>query len=261
MPPILIGMVWYCYVLILCIMGGALASSRRPRCGGQQGRTVAAGRLQQPPRVFIRPVWRQLLVLLGLGACGVAPAELGMHQPAVSAGQGPRERSRVVDSGLSSRNSTLALGGRRRLSTDVSSFSALSNAIASNAEINVVSSITMTATITISSITNLKISSESGAVLTSSFTASSGGFFYIQSSSDVTFTGLGFVSGSATDRGGCLYVSSSTVEVEDSDLTACSTVSDSIPPSTIFSPRRTFQTEGLKMNGILIDVETPMANS
>ena len=223
MPPILIGMVWYCYVLILCIMGGALASSRRPRCGGQQGRTVAAGRLQQPPRVFIRPVWRQLLVLLGLGACGVAPAELGMHQPAVSAGQGPRERSRTVDSGLSSRNSTLALGGRRRLSTDVSSFSALSNAIASNAEINVVSSITMTATITISSITNLKISSESGAVLNRN---KDGQHFYIGSNSDVTFTGLGFVSGSVNGYGGCLYVTSSTVEVEDSDLTACMAVSD-----------------------------------
>ena len=129
-----------------------------------------------------------------------------------------------MDSGLSSRNSTLALGGRRRLSTDVSSFSALSNAIASNAEINVVSSITMTATITISSITNLKISSESGAVLNRN---KDGRHFYISSNSDVTFTGLGFVSGSVNgDHGGCLYVTSSTVEVKDSDLTACTAVSD-----------------------------------
>ena len=222
MPPILFGMVWCCYMLILCIMGGALASSRRPRCGGQQGRTVAAGRLQQPPRVFIRPVWRQLLVLLGLGACGVAPAELGMHQPAVSAGQ-------VHNLGLLSRNSTLAVGGieaqvgRRRLSTDVSTFSALSNAIANDAEINVVGNIAFSETLTISSITNLKISSESGAVLNRN---KGGRHFYISSNSDVTFTGLGFVSGSVDSDGGCLYVTSSTVEVEDSDLTACSAVSD-----------------------------------
>ena len=114
--------------------------------------------------------------------------------------------------------------GHRRLSTDVSTFSALSSAIASDADINVVSDITFTAVITISGMTGLAISSSNGAVMTSdrSFSNSYGGMFYIASGSDVTFTGLGFASGSASDRGGCFYVTgSSTVEMEDVEVTNC----------------------------------------
>ena len=115
--------------------------------------------------------------------------------------------------------------GRRRLSTDVSSFSALSSAITSDADVNVVSDITFTGVITISGKTNVKISSSTGAVLSSArtFSNSYGGMFNILSLSDVTFTGLGFASGSASYRGGCFYVDgSSTVEVEDVDFTSCS---------------------------------------
>ena len=113
--------------------------------------------------------------------------------------------------------------GHRRLSTDVSTFSALSSAIASDADINVVSDITFTAVITISGMTGVAISSSNGAVMTSdrSFSNSYGGMFYIASGSDVTFTGLGFASGSATTQGGCFYVDSSTVEMEDVEVSKC----------------------------------------
>ena len=117
-----------------------------------------------------------------------------------------------------------ALERRRRLSTEVSSFSALSSAIASDADINVVGDITFTGVITISGKTNVKISSSTGRVLTSdrSFSASSGGMFYVASGSDVTFTGLGFASGSATYWGGCLYATGgSTIEMDDVDFTSC----------------------------------------
>ena len=111
---------------------------------------------------------------------------------------------------------------------EVSAFSALSNAINTNSQIDVVSDITFTAAITISGKTNVKISSSTGAVLTSdrSFSASSGGMFYVASGSDVTFTGLGFASGSASSRGGCIYATVSNVELEDGSFTSCYAVSD-----------------------------------
>ena len=73
----------------------------------------------------------------------------------------------------------------------------------------------------------MKISSSTGAVLSSdrSFSVDDGGMFYIESGSDVTFTGLGFASGSAADDGGCLYATgNSTVEVEDVEFICCSVV-------------------------------------
>ena len=107
---------------------------------------------------------------------------------------------------------------------EVNSFSALSSAINTNAQINVVTSITFTAAITISGKTNVKISSSTGAVLRSdrSFTVEDGGMFYIGSGSDVTFTGLGFASGSAGTYGGCLCAKEfSMVEVEGVEFTNC----------------------------------------
>ena len=85
------------------------------------------------------------------------------------------------------------------------------------------SDITFTAVVTISGVTGLTISSSNSAVMTSdrSFSNTYGGMFYIASGSDVTFTGLGFASGSASYRGGCMYVTASTVEVEDSEFTRC----------------------------------------
>ena len=114
-------------------------------------------------------------------------------------------------------------GHRRRLTTDVSTFSALSSAITSGAQVNVLSDITFTSVITISAVTDATVSSSTGAVLTSNrgFSVSYGGMFFVQSGSKVTFTGLGFASGSATYRGGCFYVTGSTVEVEDVDFTKC----------------------------------------
>ena len=114
-------------------------------------------------------------------------------------------------------------GHHRRLTTDVSTFSGLSSAITSGAQVNVVSDITFTSVITISGVTDATVSSSTGAVLTSNrgFSASHGGMFYIESGSDVTFTGLGFASGSASIRGGCFYVTGSTVEMEDVDFTKC----------------------------------------
>ena len=115
---------------------------------------------------------------------------------------------------------------RRRLSTDVavvSTFDALSSAITSDADINVVGDITFTGAITISGKTNVAISSSTGAVLISDrkFSVSSGGLFYV-SWSDMTFTGLGFESGSASHYGGCLHASESTVEFTDIGFTSCS---------------------------------------
>ena len=108
---------------------------------------------------------------------------------------------------------------------EVSTFLALSDAICTNAQINVVSDITFMAAITISGNANLKISSSTGAVLSSDrgFSVDYGGMFYIDGGSDVTFTGLGFTSGSAANNGGCLYATgSSAVEVEDVEFTSCS---------------------------------------
>ena len=141
----------------------------------------------------------------------------GERAKAVSSPPTPRHLFRIADTLL-----VPPLERRRRLSTEVSSFSALSSAIASDADINVVGDITFTGVITISGKTNVKISSSTGAVLTSdrSFSASSGGMFYVASGSDVTFTGLGFASGSA-NRGGCLYATGSTIEMDDVDFTSC----------------------------------------
>ena len=116
----------------------------------------------------------------------------------------------------------------RRLTTttDVSTFDALSGAISSDAEnINIVSNISFTAPITISGKTNLNISSSNGAVLSSdrSFTANNGGMFYIESSSDVKFTNLLFVSGSAYHKGGAIAAYQSNVELADVHFTSCTT--------------------------------------
>ena len=83
--------------------------------------------------------------------------------------------------------------------------------------------ITFTGALTISGQTNVHIYSDTGAVLTSNrgFTADSGGMINIGSGSDVTFTGVGFVSGSAAAQGGCLYIDSSTVEINSVDFDAC----------------------------------------
>ena len=55
-----------------------------------------------------------------------------------------------------------------------------------------------------------------------------GGLFHIKDGSDVTFSGLGFASGTADHNnnfeggdGGCVSVKESHVEVEDSDFIEC----------------------------------------
>ena len=47
------------------------------------------------------------------------------------------------------------------------------------------------------------------------------GMIHIKDSSDVTISGLGFESGSAAERGGCLFVDQSNVKVEDTDFMKC----------------------------------------
>eukprot|EP00618_Florenciella_parvula_P001173 CAMPEP_0119534844 /NCGR_PEP_ID=MMETSP1344-20130328/48007_1 /TAXON_ID=236787 /ORGANISM="Florenciella parvula, Strain CCMP2471" /LENGTH=560 /DNA_ID=CAMNT_0007576251 /DNA_START=77 /DNA_END=1755 /DNA_ORIENTATION=- len=108
----------------------------------------------------------------------------------------------------------------------VSTFDDLSDAITNNgnnAQINVVGNITFDAAITISAAVNVAIRSSVGAVLIGGdIGAGSGGLFRIEGASDVTFTGLGFKSGSASNWGGCLFVTeSSNVEVEDADFVEC----------------------------------------
>ena len=130
-----------------------------------------------------------------------------------------------VATGIMSHSNTTAVSVWNPESTevDVSTFSALSNAIASNTAVNVVSDITFTAPITISGLTDLAIGSTNGATLTSNrnFSNSYGGMFQIDGESDVTFSGLGFASGSAYE-GGCLHAQdSSNVKVEGSNFTAC----------------------------------------
>ena len=107
------------------------------------------------------------------------------------------------------------------LPVNVSTFAALSYAIESRAQIDVVNDITFTAAITISSMTNVKISSSIGAVLKSD--RSFGGMFYISSASDVTFTGLQFASGSGSTGTGCMDVTGSTIELKDVEFNSCST--------------------------------------
>ena len=113
---------------------------------------------------------------------------------------------------------------RRRLSTEVSSFSALSSAIKSNANINVVGNITFTSVITISGKTNVTIRSSVGAMLSSdrSFVNVYGGMFSIEDASKVAFAGLGFVSGSASSAGGCISVQNGcTLEMNNVDFVNC----------------------------------------
>ena len=111
----------------------------------------------------------------------------------------------------------------------VTTFSQLSSAITSNVEINVADDIVFLAAITIAA-ANLKIFSSTGAVLVGGGydrTGEDGGLFHIKDGSDVTFSGLGFASGTATHvqyesgGGGCLFVSGSHVEVEDADFFEC----------------------------------------
>jgi len=122
---------------------------------------------------------------------------------------------------------------------DVSTFWELSNSITSGAQINVVSDIAFTASITISAKTNVVIRSSTGAVLTGgTFSADEGGLFHIKDASDVTFTGLGFKSGSVSSKGGCLFAEGSNVEVEDVDFTKCIAVSSLIPKNIDISQRK-----------------------
>lgn len=159
------------------------------------------------------------------GGGGQRSTSDGEREKAVGSRPTPRHLFRIADT-----LSVPPLERRRRLSTEVSSFSALSSAIASDADINVVGNIAFTGVITISGKTNVKISSSTGRVLTSkrSFSNSYGGMFYVESGSDVTFTGLGFASGSASSAGrgvgsggGCFYATGSTIEMEDVDFTSC----------------------------------------
>ena len=53
------------------------------------------------------------------------------------------------------------------------------------------------------------------------YDADKGGLFRIKEGSDVTFSGLQFAKGTATEDGGCLAVFGSHVEVEDADFTEC----------------------------------------
>ena len=117
---------------------------------------------------------------------------------------------------------------RRRLSTVVvSTFSALSSAIASDTTISVTGNISFTAVITISGKTGVKIYSDAGVTLTSdrSFTNTQGGMIYVASGSDVTLSGLTFESGSASGSsyvyGGCVYVTASNIDVQDSVFSKC----------------------------------------
>ena len=99
----------------------------------------------------------------------------------------------------------------------------LSRAIASNTEINVANDIVFTMAITIAAMSKLKISSSTGVVLVGGGYAApeDGGLFHIKDDSDVTFSGLGFVNGTANGDGGCLFVTGSHVEVEDADFVEC----------------------------------------
>eukprot|EP00618_Florenciella_parvula_P000659 CAMPEP_0119479772 /NCGR_PEP_ID=MMETSP1344-20130328/8887_1 /TAXON_ID=236787 /ORGANISM="Florenciella parvula, Strain CCMP2471" /LENGTH=952 /DNA_ID=CAMNT_0007514031 /DNA_START=117 /DNA_END=2972 /DNA_ORIENTATION=+ len=107
----------------------------------------------------------------------------------------------------------------------VNTFSELKKAITtgSNAQINVVDNIVFDEAITISAAVNLTIRSSVGAVLIGGdIGAVDGGLFHIKDASDVTFTGLGFKNGSASNYGGCLFVTgSSNIEVEDADFVEC----------------------------------------
>ena len=109
------------------------------------------------------------------------------------------------------------------LEDGVTTFSQLSAAIASNAEINVVGDVEFEGAITIGGKTNLKIGSSTGRVLRGGGydAPEDGGLFHIKGGSDVTFSGLGFESGTANGKGGCLFVTGSHVEVEDSEFTEC----------------------------------------
>ena len=118
----------------------------------------------------------------------------------------------------------------RRLSTDVSSFSDLSSAIDTGAEINVVADITFTTDtghieidgitgVTITSSDSMELSSTAGVV-----SGIAGGFFYIKGGSDVTISGLSLNSGSADQRGGCVYLEgSSTLTIKDVGIYNCKT--------------------------------------
>ena len=118
----------------------------------------------------------------------------------------------------------LQFAGVPATSVDVSTFAELSAAIASDTTINVLNDITMTNSITLSGVTGLTISGGGSYTLASdrSFTANSGGLFFVDSGADVTFTGVGLHSGSASNRGGCIYASGSTVTVSDGNFTSCS---------------------------------------
>ena len=111
---------------------------------------------------------------------------------------------------------------RPTTSTDVTTFYELSSAIASHAQINVAQDIRFEQPITISGKIKLAFRSLVGAVLSGEgFSGSFGGLFKIEEGSDVTFSGLQFAKGTATQYGGCLYVTGSHVEVEDAGFTEC----------------------------------------
>ena len=127
------------------------------------------------------------------GAQGVAlawleqtPRQLEPSDP-TSLTDGPRVDSAEEQGRLPPPNAPVEKRSRHRLSTSVSDFSALSAAVDSDAEINIVNDITSTAYITISAKTNLNIFSDTRAVLDAQRSSS---HFRIGSGSEVTFRGL-----------------------------------------------------------------------
>ena len=70
----------------------------------------------------------------------------------------------------------------------------------------------------------LAITSDNGAALTSDrpFGVVEGGLFWVGENSDVTFTGVWLVSGSASSGGGCVYVGGgSTVKTNGVHFVSC----------------------------------------
>lgn len=172
----------------------------------------------------------RLLLLLAAGAFGVA----------AKAPQAPRHASMSASgtavSGSSHRSAPPQINQqqtlqrrRRRLSTDVATFSALSSGIASDTTLNLVGDITFTSALTISGKTGLTITSSVGAKMISdrSYSQSDGGLFYVDGATDITFKGVEMWSGSASDDGGCVYATgSSTVTLTDVVVMRCVAYSD-----------------------------------
>lgn len=106
----------------------------------------------------------------------------------------------------------------------ITTFDALNEAILSNTEIKIVGTIVLSSVITFSGVRNITMIGENQATITTDglFESSHGGLFYIENSNELTFTGLHFVSGTATHYGGCLYSTSSTIFTDNIVFTSCS---------------------------------------